>query len=762
MRRPCVPLALCLRFLYNMHIHAAHGRNGTKGAKMQPTDNRTGKKSTVRPNSDASRGKRGENAAHTARRTAASHPWENAQNSTGTNNLYSSYDGFSERCESDGRTPLPMSKAELLEQVGKDVPDFVLVTGDAYIDHPSFGTAIIGRVLLSHGYSVGIIAQPNWKDAESFKVFGKPRLGFLVNSGNMDSMVNHYTSAKKPRSEDAYTPGGKRGKRPDRAVNVYCKCIRRIYGDVPIVIGGIEASLRRFAHYDYWDNRVFPSILVSSGADLLIYGMGERQIVDIAEALDGGIGVRDITYVKGTAYWADDLSRVYEYTLIESFEKTASDKRAYCSAFMAQYREQDAISGATLVQSHGDGFVVVNSPAMPLSRTELDAVYDLPYTRLPHPSYKEHIPALDEVRFSLVSCRGCYGQCAFCALTFHQGRVIQSRSHESLIAEAKLMTKMPEFKGYIHDVGGPTANFRQPACKKQLTKGVCKDRSCLGYSPCKNVEVSHTDYVELLRKLRRLDGVKRVFIRSGIRYDYLMYDKDETFFKELIKYHVSGQLKVAPEHIDDRVLEMMGKPGGELYQRFVRRYKQLNDALGMEQYIVPYFMSSHPGSTLNSAIALAEYLKSSGQRPEQVQDFYPTPGTLSTCMFYTGFDPRTMKPVYVPVSPEEKAMQRALMQFFIPKNRPLVRKALRLADRDDLIGNGKNCLVPDAPSDAAAHGGSPRSAKKGRNARQGGTERARNDSTAPRRQSGGNTQRRDARGKNVGAAQNRQPNGRRR
>lgn len=363
-----------------------------------------------------------------------------------------------------------MSKAELFEQVGKDVPDFVLVTGDAYIDHPSFGTAIIGRVLLSHGYSVGIIAQPNWKSAESFKVFGKPRLGFLVNSGNMDSMVNHYTSAKKPRSEDAYTPGGKRGKRPDRAVNVYCKCIRNIYRDIPIVIGGIEASLRRFAHYDYWDNRVLPSVLVSSGADLLIYGMGERQIIDIAEALDGGIAARDITYVKGTAYWADNLSRVYEYTLIDSFEKVSNDKKAYCAAFMTQYREQDAISGATLVQPHGSGFVVVNSPAMPLSRNELDAVYDLPYTRLPHPSYTEHIPALDEVRFSLVSCRGCYGQCAFCALTFHQGRVIQSRSHESLIAEAKLMTKMPEFKGYIHDVGGPTANFRQPACKNSLRR----------------------------------------------------------------------------------------------------------------------------------------------------------------------------------------------------------------------------------------------------------------------------------------------------
>lgn len=678
---------------------------------MQPIDQKTEKKAVAGINRNIPRGKRSSNQKRNENRADAAYADKSFDSAYKIYNSDNSCDGFSERSECDKKQPLPMSKAELFEQVGKDVPDFVLVTGDAYIDHPSFGTAIIGRVLLSHGYSVGIIAQPNWRSAESFKVFGKPRLGFLVNSGNMDSMVNHYTSAKKPRSEDAYTPGGKRGKRPDRAVNVYCKCIRNIYGDIPIVIGGIEASLRRFAHYDYWDNRVLPSVLVSSGADLLIYGMGERQIIDIAEALDGGIAARDITYVKGTAYWADNLSRVYEYTLIDSFEKVSNDKKAYCAAFMTQYREQDAISGATLVQPHGSGFVVVNSPAMPLSRSELDAVYDLPYTRLPHPSYTEHIPALDEVRFSLVSCRGCYGQCAFCALTFHQGRVIQSRSHESLIAEAKLMTKMPEFKGYIHDVGGPTANFRQPACKKQLTKGVCKDRTCLGYSPCKNVEVSHTDYVELLRKLRRLDGVKRVFIRSGIRYDYLMYDKDETFFKELIKYHISGQLKVAPEHIDDRVLEMMGKPGGELYQRFVRRYKQLNDALGMNQYIVPYFMSSHPGSTLNSAIALAEYLKASGQRPEQVQDFYPTPGTLSTCMFYTGLDPRTMKPVYVPVSPEEKAMQRALMQFFIPKNRPLVRKALRLADRDDLIGSGRNCLVPDVHQ-SPAHSGSSSSATK--------------------------------------------------
>ncbi len=602
-------------------------------------------------------------------------------------------------------TPLPMTPDELFSQCGKRTPDFVIVTGDAYIDHPSFGTAIIGRMLLSRGYTVGIIAQPDPKSASSVTVFGRPRLGFLVNSGNMDSMVNKYTVAKKPRSLDAYTPGGKSGRRPDRAVNVYCSLIRKAYGgSVPIVIGGIEASLRRFAHYDYWANKVHPSILVSSGADLLVYGMGERQTIELAEALDGGLNIRDITYIPGTAYLAPSLELVYEYGEIPSFESVCADKKAYCEAFLAQYREQDAINGKRLVQRHGESFLVVNPPSPPLSTEELDEVYSFPYTRLPHPSYREHIPALDEVQFSLVSCRGCYGQCSFCALTFHQGRVIQARSHASLLNEAKLLTALPDFKGYIHDVGGPTANFRFPACKKQLTKGVCKDKSCLGYTPCKNMTVDHRDYVELLRKLRALDGVKKVFVRSGIRYDYLMYDKDDTFIKELIRHHVSGQLKVAPEHIDDRVLECMNKPGGGLYERFAAKYTALNKSLGMDQYIVPYFMSSHPGSTLHSAIALAQYLKASGQRPEQVQDFYPTPGTLSTCMFYTGLDPRTMKPVYIPRDPREKAMQRALMQYFIPKNRPLVREALRKADRDDLIGFGKNCLVPPEGAESAAHG----------------------------------------------------------
>ena len=566
----------------------------------------------------------------------------------------------------DYRKPLPMSVKELENMFGVTTPDFVIVSGDAYIDHPSFGTAIIGRVLASRGYSVGIIAQPDWHSAEGFKVFGRPRLAFLVNAGNMDSMVNHYTSSQKRRGADNYSPGGKMGLRPDRAVTVYSNRVREAYGGVPLIIGGIETSLRRFAHYDYWDDKVRRSVLVDSGADILSYGMGERQTVELADALASGLSVRDITYIAGTCYMTGSLENVYEYEEIPSFEEVSKDKKAYCRAFMRQYEEQDAITGKRLVQKHGDRWLVANPPAMPLTTQEFDDVYELPYTRLPHPSYKEHIPAIDEVEFSLVSSRGCFGACSFCALTFHQGRVIQARSHESLIREAKLLTKLPNFKGYIHDVGGPTANFRRPACKKQLTKGACKNRACLGYEHCKNVEVDHRDYTELLRKLRAIPGVKKVFVRSGIRYDYLMFDKDDTFMRELIGYHVSGQLKVAPEHISDNVLRLMQKPAGGLYDRFCQKYMRLNKQMGMEQYIVPYFMSSHPGSTLDSAIELAEYLKKTGQRPEQVQDFYPTPGTLSTCMFYTGLDPRDMSPVYVPKDPKEKAMQRALMQYFMP------------------------------------------------------------------------------------------------
>ena len=588
-----------------------------------------------------------------------------------------------------------MTRRELYDVFGTEEADFVIVTGDAYVDHPSFGTAIIGRVLASRGYSVGIIAQPNWKNSEDFTRFGRPRLAFMVNAGNMDSMVNHYTSSKKRRSADSYSPGGRAGLRPDRATTVYCNRIREAFSGVPIVIGGIEASLRRFAHYDYWDDKVRRSVLVDSGADILTYGMGERQTVEIADALASGLDIRDITYVAGTCYMAGSLENVYDCDEIPSFEEVSADKRAYCRAFMREYEEQDAIAGRRLAQKHGNRWLVANPPAAPLSTQELDDVYELPYTRLPHPSYKEHIPAIDEVEFSLVSTRGCFGACSFCALTFHQGRVIQARSHESLIREAELLTKLPNFKGYIHDVGGPTANFRQPACKKQLTKGVCKKRQCLGYEHCKNVEVDHKDFTALLKKLRQVPGVKKVFVRSGIRYDYLMFDRDDSFIRELVAHHVSGQLKVAPEHISDNVLRLMGKPAGGLYDRFCQKYGKVNRQLGMDQYIVPYFMSSHPGSTLDSAIELALYLKKTGQRPEQVQDFYPTPGTLSTCMFYTGLDPRDMQPVYVPRDPKEKAMQRALMQYFMPYYRETARQALIKAGREDLIGSGRDCLVPE-------------------------------------------------------------------
>lgn len=584
--------------------------------------------------------------------------------------------------------------AEELSARGIGQLDFVYIIGDAYVDHPSFGPAIISRVLESHGYTVGIISQPDWHSAEEFRRLGRPRLAFLISAGNIDSMVNHYTSAKKRRSSDAYTPGGEAGKRPDRATIVYANRVREAYRGVPVIIGGIEVSLRRFAHYDYWDDKVRRSILSDSGADLLIYGMGERQIVEIADALAGGLPVEQITYVNGTCYMTNSLAQVYEYETIESYEAVARDKKAYASAFMAQYREQDAIRGKRLVQPHGDTFLVVNPPAAPLTTEELDAVYELPYARAPHPSYQKEIPALFEVKFSLTSCRGCFGACSFCALTFHQGRVISSRSHASLLREAAILTQQPDFKGNIHDVGGPTANFRQPACKKQLKSGVCADRQCLGFEHCKNLMVDHGDYIALLEELSAVPGVKRVFVRSGIRYDYVMYDKSDAFLRALIKNHVSGQLKVAPEHVSDRVLRLMGKPASALYDRFVAKYMQLNRNLGKEQYIVPYFMSSHPGSDLDAAVELAEYLKRTGQRPEQVQDFYPTPGTLSTCMYYTGFDPRTGERVYVPKSVSEKAMQRALMQYFMPQYRDLARKALEKAGREDLIGFGKHALVP--------------------------------------------------------------------
>ena len=577
---------------------------------------------------------------------------------------------------------------------GIDGLDFVYISGDAYIDHPSFGTAIIARVLQSKGFSVGILAQPDWHDAEAFKTFGKPRLGFLVSAGNLDSMVDHYTAAKRRRSDDAYTPGGKAGKRPDRAVIVYSNRCREAYPHVPVLIGGIEASLRRFAHYDYWDDRVRHSILYDAGADLLMYGMGERSMIEIAEQLDAGVPVHEIRDVAGTCFRINNPSECPDAIMLPSYNEVASDKRKYAEAFKTPFEEQDAIRGHRLMQPHEKGYLVQNPPQPPLSTAEMDAVYALPFTRRPHPSYTEPIPAIDEVKFSITSCRGCFGGCNFCALTFHQGRVISARSHESILREAKEMTKDRDFKGFIHDVGGPTANFRQPACKKQMKSGVCKNRSCIGYERCPNLEVSHEDYVSLLKKLREIPGVKKVFIRSGVRFDYLLYDKSDAFLRELCAHHVSGQLKVAPEHIADSTLYYMNKTPHALYEEFIRRYEKMNERLNKKQFVVPYLMSSHPGCTLSDAIELAQYLKRIGHRPQQVQDFYPTPGTVSTCMYYTGLDPRTMRPVFVPKKPEEKAMQRALMQFFLPANFHTVRKALKLANREDLIGTGKNALVP--------------------------------------------------------------------
>ncbi len=595
------------------------------------------------------------------------------------------------------RTPInsiPPLSAQECKARGFDGLDFVYISGDAYIDHPSFGTAIIARVLQSRGFSVGILAQPDWHSVDAFRALGKPRLAFLVSAGNLDSMVDHYTAAKKRRSDDAYTPGGKAGKRPDRAVIVYANRCREAYPHVPVLIGGIEASLRRFAHYDYWDDRVRHSILYDAGADLLMYGMGERSIVEIAERLDAGVPVHEIRDVAGTCFRVNDAAEVPDAILLPSYTEVAADRRKYAEAFAVQFEEQDAIRGKRLIQPHEKGFLVQNPPQPPLSEAEMDAVYALPFTRRPHPSYREPIPAIDEVKFSITSCRGCFGGCNFCALTFHQGRVISARSHDSILKEAEKMTRDPDFRGYIHDVGGPTANFRKPACQKQLRSGVCKNRSCIGYERCPNLEVSHADYVSLLKKLRALPGVKKVFIRSGVRFDYVLYDKSDAFLRELCAHHISGQLKIAPEHIADRTLYYMNKTPHELYEQFISRYERMNAQLGKKQYIVPYLMSSHPGCTLEDAIALAEYLKKIGHRPQQVQDFYPTPGTVSTCMYYTGLDPRTMRPVYVPRKPEEKAMQRALMQFFLPSNFNTVRKALRQAHREDLIGTDKYALVP--------------------------------------------------------------------
>ena len=622
---------------------------------------------------------------------------------------------------------LPLCRQDMIERGWRQC-DFVYVIGDAYVDHPSFGHAIISRVLEQAGYSVGIISQPDWKNPKSIDIYGRPRLGFLVTGGNIDPMVNHYAVSKRRRKTDAYTPGGVMGKRPDYATVVYCNLIRQVYKDVPIIIGGIEASLRRLAHYDYLSDSMKRSILLDSQADLLSYGMGEKCIVEIAEALNAGMDVKDITYIDGTVFRTRQLDESFPTIVLPDFARLKENRRAYAESFRIQYQNCDPFTAKRLAEPYGNEFVVQNPPQKPLTTQEMDAIYALPYCRNYHPSYEKlgGVPAIEEVKFSLVSCRGCFGACSFCALTFHQGRIIQARSHASILKEAELMTKDPDFKGYIHDVGGPTANFRFPGCEKQLTKGTCPNRQCLYPTPCKNLRADHADYVSLLRKLRKLPGVKKVFVRSGIRFDYLLADKKDTFFKELVQYHISGQLKVAPEHVSDVVLSYMGKPKNGVYNRFVEKYFALNHQYGMKQFLVPYLMSSHPGSTMQEAVKLAEYIRDMGYNPEQVQDFYPTPSTLSTVMYYTGLDPRTMEKVYVPTDPHEKAMQRALIQYRDPKNYYLVREALLKAHREDLIGSGPKCLIravpprpgkhlappPEAPAKVRPARGKPVSGKK--------------------------------------------------
>ena len=628
---------------------------------------------------------------------------------------------------------LPVTQEEV-RALGWDAPDFVYVTGDAYVDHPSFGLAIISRVLEANGYRVAMLPQPDWHSCEDFKRFGRPRLGFLVTAGVIDSMVNHYTAAKKPRSEDVYSPGGRAGNRPDRATAVYSNRIREAYGSVPIVIGGVEASLRRFAHYDYWDDRVRNSMLVDSCADVLMFGMGERSILKVAKYIDSGRELSEMR-IPGTCVMSRELPEGFPE--IASMEAVAADKRVYAEAFKAQYDQQDPVRGKPIAQKHGRRYLLQNRPDLPLTRAEMDAVYALPYRRAWHPMYDRQggVPALQEVQFSIAQVRGCFGACNFCALTFHQGRIVTSRSKESILAEGRLLTKLPGFKGYIHDVGGPTADFREPACAKQLKCGACRERQCLFPEPCKNLRADHREYIEILRGLRSVEGVKKVFIRSGIRFDYVLKDSKSGFMNELVRHHVSGQLKVAPEHVSPRVLDYMGKPGNEVFEDFVRRYRQANENAHMDQYLVPYFMSSHPGSTLDDAIQLACYLKKSGLRPEQVQDFYPTPGTMSTAMFYTGLDPRDMKRVYVPRDPREKAMQRALMQFYIPSNYALVKEALRKAGREDLIGWGPDCLIPPYPRERKREEKGEKSGSKresGANRRDFRSERRTNGKNRPR------------------------------
>ena len=593
-----------------------------------------------------------------------------------------------------------------MEERGWEQLDFVYISGDAYVDHPSFGHAIITRLLEAHGFKVGIIAQPDWKDKNSITILGEPRLGFLVSAGNMDSMVNHYSVSKKHRRTDAYTPGGVMGKRPDYAAVVYSNLIRQVYKKTPIILGGIEASLRRMAHYDYWSDKLKRSILLDSGADLVSYGMGEHSIIEIAEALDSGIAVSDITFIAGTVYKTKSLDSVYDAEILPGYEDMKQDKLEYARSFYVQYCNTDPFSGKRLVEPYNDHlYVVQNPPALPLTEGEMDDVYGLPYMRTYHPSYEKDggVPAISEVKFSLISNRGCFGGCSFCALTFHQGRIMQVRSHESLLEEAKMITQEKDFKGYIHDVGGPTANFRQPSCEKQLTRGVCKNRQCLFPKPCPNLKVDHRDYIKLLKELRDIPKVKKVFIRSGIRFDYVVADKSDAFLEELCRYHVSGQLKVAPEHVSDDVLKLMGKPENSVYQEFVKKYHKMNQKIHKDQYLVPYLMSSHPGSKMKDAIELAEHIRDLGYMPEQVQDFYPTPSTISTCMYYTGVDPRTMQPVYVPKNPHEKAIQRALIQYRDPKNYDLVMEALKKAHRMDLVGFDKHCLIRPRKENAGKH-----------------------------------------------------------
>ena len=637
---------------------------------------------------------------------------------------------------------LPITKQEMLER-GIAQPDFVYVIGDAYVDHPSFGHAIISRILENHGYSVVIISQPDWRNPKSIDIFGRPRLGFLVSGGNMDSMVNHYSVTRHRRKTDSFTPGGVMGKRPDYATVVYCNLIRQTYKDVPILIGGIEASLRRLAHYDYWSDAMKRSILLDSQADLLMYGMGERSVVEIADALNAGMDVKDITYIDGTVFKCRELDESLPTIILPGYEELQKNKRTYAESFKIQYGNCDPFTAKRLAEPYGKEYVVQNPPQKPLTMEEMDAVYDLPYCRAYHPSYEKlgGVPAIEEVKFSLVSNRGCFGACSFCALTFHQGRIVQVRSHESILAEAEKMVKDPDFKGYIHDVGGPTANFRHPACEKQMTKGACGGRQCLYPTPCKNMNADHSDYVALLRKLRKIPGVKKVFVRSGIRFDYLLADSKDTFFRELVQYHISGQLKVAPEHVSDAVLCRMGKPRNAVYNRFVDKYFALNKQYNMNQFLVPYLMSSHPGSTMKEAVELAEYIRDMGYNPEQVQDFYPTPSTLSTVMYYTGLDPRTMEKVYVPTDPHEKAMQRALIQYRNPKNYYLVKEALIAAHREDLIGSGPKCLIRAVPprsggytSTSKAPGKPAKSTAsgKGNNAKSGTFQKAgRNTGKAP-------------------------------